>query len=52
MDNEQTWRGEAISWHATDLYEMGYVKSEDEWNEFCKLLCDTVQIQLEGATNG
>jgi len=52
MDKESTWKDEAISWYASDLYEMGYIKSEDEWNELLKLLCDTVQMQLEGATNG
>ena len=47
MDNEPTWKDEAISWYAVDLHEMGYIKNEDEWNELLNLLCETVQVHLE-----
>jgi hypothetical protein len=51
MSEEPTWKDEAISWYASDLHEMGYIKNEDEWNELLNLLCDTVQAHLEEVTN-
>jgi len=47
MSDEPTWKDEAISWYASDLHEMGYIKNEDEWNELLNILCDTVQEHLE-----
>jgi hypothetical protein len=47
MSEEPTWKDEAISWYASDLHEMGYIKDEDEWNELLNILCDTVQAHLE-----
>ena len=49
---EPTWKDEAISWYAIDLYDNGYIKNEDEWNELLNLLCETVQAHLEEAHNG
>ena len=47
MSEEPTWKDEAISWYASDLHEMGYIKDEDEWNDLLNLLCETVQVHLE-----
>jgi hypothetical protein len=52
MSDEPTWKDEAISWYASDLHEMGYIKNEDEWNELLNVLCETVQIHLEELKNG
>lgn len=42
------WKDEQISWHATDLYELGYVKSQEDWEKFQEMLCDTVVAYLDG----
>jgi hypothetical protein len=47
MDNEPTWQSEGISWHAIDLYELGYINTAEEWGKFQGMLCDTVQRYLE-----
>ena len=48
MSEEPTWQDEEISWHAIDLYELGYINTAEEWGKFQGMLCDTVQAYLEG----
>jgi hypothetical protein len=30
------WLTQVARWNAKDLYEAGYVKNEDEWNDFLR----------------
>ena len=44
-DNE--WKDEAMYWQAIDLFELGYVKTQEEWEKFQEMLCDTVVAYLD-----
>jgi hypothetical protein len=33
--------GHAIGWYATDLYKLGLIKTEEEWEELIDVMNDT-----------
>ena len=40
MSNEWHYK-QAICWFATDLYELGLIKTEEEWEELIDVMNDT-----------
>jgi hypothetical protein len=45
--SKDDWKDEQISWHAVDLYDLGYVKNQGDWEKFQEILCDTVVAYLD-----
>jgi hypothetical protein len=41
------WKDEAMYWQASDLFDLGYVKTQEEWEKFQEMLCDTVVAYLD-----
>jgi hypothetical protein len=41
------WKDDTMTWHAIDLYDLGYVKTKEEWEKFQEMLCDTVVAYLD-----
>jgi len=38
--SEVLWHDDYIEWHASDLYECGYISNQDEWENFAKVMND------------
>lgn len=41
------WKDEGMAWYASDLYDLGYVLTQEKWEEFKEMLCDTVVAYLD-----
>ena len=41
------WKEEQIAWFASDLVELGFITTKEDWDKFQEVLCDTVVAYFE-----
>jgi hypothetical protein len=39
--SSEWYEGQAIGWYAIDLYKLGLIKTEEEWEELIDVMNDT-----------
>lgn len=41
------WLDEILEWHADDLVKLGFIKSQQDWEKFSKVMSDTAMNYIQ-----
>lgn len=47
MSNQPEWLTDEVRWSAQVMFDIGYIKTEDDWIEFSDALSEFAQHYLE-----